>query len=182
MSESHRKQQGPPAPPAGVDVICDAFEAAWLAGHEPRIEDFLPGSDPVHQDVLLRELLLAKWDLRGQHEQNIELQTYHGRFPENKQSIRDLWRVWTEKQSQSVPNGTAWRVGAALEGVYRLLRLHGEPRMTRFLAAQLSTSHYFDISRARNDFGYEPKISTEEGMRRLAQTLHEGCSTSMPDC
>jgi nucleoside-diphosphate-sugar epimerase len=69
---------------------------------------------------------------------------------------------------------TAWRAGAVLESIYRLLRLRGEPRMTRFLAAQLSTSHYFDISRARNDFGYEPRVSTEEGMRRLAQTLQEG--------
>ena len=43
--------------------------------------------------------------------------------------------------------------------------------MTRFLAAQLSQSHYFDISRARRDFGYEPKISIAEGMRRLAGEL-----------
>ena len=35
-----------------------------------------------------------------------------------------------------------------------VLRLRGEPRMTRFLAAQLGTSHYFDIRRARRDFGY----------------------------
>lgn len=65
----------------------------------------------------------------------------------------------------------AWRVGAALEGIYRLLRLRAEPPMTRFLAAQLSTSHYFDISRARQDFGYEPRISTVEGMHRLGESL-----------
>jgi nucleoside-diphosphate-sugar epimerase len=65
----------------------------------------------------------------------------------------------------------AWRVGAALEGIYGLLRLRAEPPMTRFLAAQLSTSHYFDISRARQDFGYEPRITTAEGMRRLGEAL-----------
>ena len=43
--------------------------------------------------------------------------------------------------------------------------------MTRFLASQLSTHHYFDIRRAREDFGYEPKISTQEGMRRLAENI-----------
>ncbi len=37
--------------------------------------------------------------------------------------------------------------------------------MTRFLAAQLGTSHYFDIGRARRDFGYEPQVSTAEGMQ-----------------
>jgi nucleoside-diphosphate-sugar epimerase len=40
--------------------------------------------------------------------------------------------------------------------------------MTRFLAAELSQSHYFSIAKARRDFGYEPKISMSEGMRRLA--------------
>ena len=39
---------------------------------------------------------------------------------------------------------------------YRVLRLRGEPPMTRFLAAQLGTSHYFDITAARRDFGYSP--------------------------
>ena len=43
--------------------------------------------------------------------------------------------------------------------------------MTRFLAAQLGTSHWFDISAARRDFGYDPQISTSEGMQRLAEWL-----------
>lgn len=71
----------------------------------------------------------------------------------------------------------AWRVGAAMECVYRLLRLKNEPRMTRFLAAQLACDHYFDITRARQDFGYCPQITTEEGMRRLAEEL--GCPSEV---
>ena len=69
---------------------------------------------------------------------------------------------------------TAWRIGAVLEGVHRLLGIRSEPRMTRFLAAQLGTSHYFDISAACRDFGYAPRISTEEGMRRLAKSWVSG--------
>lgn len=68
---------------------------------------------------------------------------------------------------KSISARAAWRVGAALEKVYGVLGIQGEPRMTRFLAAQLSTSHYFEIGRARRDFGYGPRVSTEEGMRRL---------------
>jgi nucleoside-diphosphate-sugar epimerase len=68
---------------------------------------------------------------------------------------------------------TAWRIGAAMEAVYRILGKQSEPRMTRFLAAQLGTSHYFDITRARKDFCYSPAISTSEGMRRLAASLTE---------
>ena len=69
---------------------------------------------------------------------------------------------------KSISAAAAWKLGVRLEAVYRALGLQSEPRITRFLAAQLSTSHYFDISRARRDFGYAHRISTEEGMRRLA--------------
>jgi nucleoside-diphosphate-sugar epimerase len=66
---------------------------------------------------------------------------------------------------------TAWRVGAVLEAVYQLLRLKSELPMTRFLAAQLATSHWFDIRAARRDLGYEPRVSTTEGMKRLGEWL-----------
>ena len=69
---------------------------------------------------------------------------------------------------KSISAKAAWRLGAALETAYRLLRLSGEPPMTRFVAAQLATSHWFDISASRRDFGYEPSVSTAEGMRRLS--------------
>jgi len=72
---------------------------------------------------------------------------------------------------KSISLSTARKIGLAMEAVYGLLRLGGEPPMTRFLATQLATSHYFDITRAREDFGYEVKISTAEGMRRLAAEL-----------
>jgi nucleoside-diphosphate-sugar epimerase len=65
----------------------------------------------------------------------------------------------------------AWRLGAILETWHEMLNRESEPRMTRFLAAQLARSHYFDISRARNDFGYEPDVSHEQGMKRLAASL-----------
>jgi hypothetical protein len=70
-----------------VDAICDAFEAAWLAGHEPRMEGFLSRGAAFDQDLLLRELLLAEWDLRRQHNQPIELVPYLERFPANRRLI-----------------------------------------------------------------------------------------------
>ncbi len=72
---------------------------------------------------------------------------------------------------KSMPLKRARRIGAVCETAYRMLRLKGEPPMTRFLAAQLSTSHWFDISAARRDLGYEPRVSTCEGMRRLGEWL-----------
>lgn len=69
---------------------------------------------------------------------------------------------------RSISFAMAWRIGAICEAVGKLLRWKREPRMTRFLAAQLAKDHYYDIGRAREDFGYSPRVSTAEGMRRLA--------------
>jgi nucleoside-diphosphate-sugar epimerase len=72
---------------------------------------------------------------------------------------------------RSVPSPIAYGAGAVLETLWTALGRTDEPRMTRFLAAQLGTSHYFNISAARRDFGYEPKISMAEGIKMLAQWL-----------
>ncbi|MGE0084850.1 MAG: NAD-dependent epimerase/dehydratase family protein [Desulfococcaceae bacterium] len=66
---------------------------------------------------------------------------------------------------------TAYAAGALLEMLYTLLRMKSEPQMTRFLAKELATSHWFDISAAKSDLGYRPLISTEEGLLRLEEWL-----------
>ncbi len=73
----------------------------------------------------------------------------------------------------SVPYPLAYVAGAMLETAWTLLRLEGEPPMTRFLAEQLSTPHWYDISAARRDFGYVPRVSTAEGLERLATWWRE---------
>ncbi len=69
--------------------------------------------------------------------------------------------------TKSISVDAAYRMGIACEAMYRLLRLPGEPPMTRFLALQLGRSHEYDIRRAENDFGYQPIVSVEEGLNRL---------------
>lgn len=72
---------------------------------------------------------------------------------------------------RSVPYEIAWIVGAFLEFVYKTFNIRGEPQMTRFLAEELATAHWFNISAARNDLGYEPRISTKKGLIRLENWL-----------
>src|SRR5688572_22905006 len=113
MSPLHDEQPRSSAPSAGVDTICDAFEAAWLAGREPRIEDFLPRDDSVHQDALFRELLLSEWDLRWRHAQHVELQPYLERFAESSQLVAELWHAWHAKHSECSGDGMATASHAA---------------------------------------------------------------------
>jgi 2-alkyl-3-oxoalkanoate reductase len=73
--------------------------------------------------------------------------------------------------TRTVPAWQARLAGRVLEGLYWLFRLPGEPPMTRFVANQMSTAHWYDISAAKRDLGYEPKISVEEGLQRIAESL-----------
>ncbi len=52
-----------------------------------------------------------------------------------------------------------------------MLQRRDEPPMTRFVATQLSTDHYYDISAARRDLGYQPAVSIDEGLARLQAAL-----------
>ena len=65
----------------------------------------------------------------------------------------------------------AYKLGHALEIYHETFNVKSEPRMTRFLASQLAKSHYFDIGNAKRDFGFFPRISIEEGMKRLGKTM-----------
>ena len=69
--------------------------------------------------------------------------------------------------TRSISPRLAHLAGAVLEATHRVFRLPGEPRMTRFLAHQLSTAHWFNIAAARRDLGYAPSISIAEGLQRL---------------
>ncbi|MCB9655180.1 MAG: NAD-dependent epimerase/dehydratase family protein [Deltaproteobacteria bacterium] len=60
-------------------------------------------------------------------------------------------------------------IGFTLEKAYGALGVRSEPPLTRMAAVMLGRSHYFSHARAANDFGYVPKVSTEEGLSRLFQ-------------
>ena len=73
--------------------------------------------------------------------------------------------------TRTVPVWLAYTASGVLETEYKVLRRRDEPPMTRFLVRELTTAHWFNITAARRDLGYEPKVSIAEGMRRLAASL-----------
>lgn len=62
--------------------------------------------------------------------------------------------------------GTARAIGAVMETLWGVLPLPGEPPMTRFVASNLATSHWYDLSAARSDFGYREVIEGDLGLER----------------
>jgi 2-alkyl-3-oxoalkanoate reductase len=73
--------------------------------------------------------------------------------------------------TRSVPAPVAYAAGWLLEVVYGVFWPDAEPPMTRFLARELATAHWFDLSAARRDLGYAPQVSIDDGLRRLAEWL-----------
>ena len=59
--------------------------------------------------------------------------------------------------------------GKFFESFYRITGREDDPPMTTFLAEQLSTAHWFNISAAKRDLGYQPKVTIAEGMVRLQE-------------
>ncbi|PZF11241.1 NAD(P)-dependent oxidoreductase [Curtobacterium sp. MCLR17_034] len=66
-----------------------------------------------------------------------------------------------------VPAAVARAAGSVVEAVWRVRPGEDEPPMTRFLAEQLSTAHWFDQRRTRRDLRWTPSVSIDEGLERL---------------
>ena len=73
--------------------------------------------------------------------------------------------------NKSVNPAIAYLVGWLLEITYTLLNIKEEPIMTRFVAKQLSTSHWFDLTAAKKELNYRPDVTIDEGMEILKQHL-----------
>ncbi len=76
--------------------------------------------------------------------------------------------------SWRVSAGVARAAGALVETAWRIRPGIDEPPMTRFLAEQLSTAHWFDQRRTRSELHWAPAVSLDEGFTRLAASYRRG--------
>lgn len=94
-------------------------------------------------------------------------------WPASKISNAILAAAGLPKVTRRIPVGLAYAVGTVSEFVYRSFGIESEPPVTRFVASQMSTAHWYDISAARRDLGYEVRVGMEEGLERLRQALRD---------
>lgn len=67
-----------------------------------------------------------------------------------------------------VPTPAAWLAAAAVEAVWSVTGRRSTPPLTRFLAEQLTTAHWFDQRRTRRALAWRPEVGLDEGFARLA--------------
>jgi len=70
-----------------------------------------------------------------------------------------------------IPLHLAYGVGALCEGLWKVTRRRDEPPLTRFVALELAKDHYFDISAAKRELGFQPDISMREALEWTIQDL-----------
>ena len=73
-----------------------------------------------------------------------------------------------------VPYRVAIAAGTAVEAAWTLLGRRDTPPVTRFLAEQLATAHWFDQRRTREGLGWAPRVSLDEGFERLRASFRKG--------
>lgn len=62
----------------------------------------------------------------------------------------------------------AMAAATLVEWFWRATRRRSDPPLSRFVVEHLATAHWFDLSAARRDLGYEPKVGIAEGLERMA--------------
>lgn len=73
------------------------------------------------------------------------------------------------RPSRRVPAGAAKLGGAGIERYWERSGRQDDPPMTRFVAEQLSTAHWFAQAETRAALGWSPAVTLEEGFESLRQ-------------
>ena len=77
-----------------------------------------------------------------------------------------------EFSPKHVPAVIARSIGSVVERIWPLIR-KDEPPITRFVAEQLGTAHWFDQRPVQEDLNWKPQVSLDEGFVRLAKWFRE---------
>ncbi|MGA1794161.1 MAG: NAD-dependent epimerase/dehydratase family protein [Thermoplasmatota archaeon] len=76
--------------------------------------------------------------------------------------------------TRSVPTNLAFVGAVFTEAFYKMFKKGKDPPLSRFLVRELSTSHWYDISAAKKELGFVPKVSIEEGLKKLKKWIDGG--------
>jgi nucleoside-diphosphate-sugar epimerase len=101
---------------------------------------------------------------------------------DGERTLRDTLTALAATQDVTLPNrslpGTLARALASVtEGAWRLLRLKGQPPLTRFTACMMSSNVTVRTGKARAELGYAPVLTFDEGLADLRRTYERGAQS-----
>jgi nucleoside-diphosphate-sugar epimerase len=135
----------------------EAGRFAWIDGGRHR-------TDTTHVDNVVEGLLLAA-QRGGSGEAYFVTDGEPVIFREFVSEL--LATQGVDPPSRSVPGWLAGGAAAVAESTWRLLRLGGEPPLTRLAVWLSSQECTIEIGKARRELGYEPVISRRAGLAAL---------------
>ena len=89
MSELNHQQMFELA--SRIDEVCGRFEAAWQAGEQPQIENYLPDVIESERADLLRDLLATELELLEKAGKLSDESSYCRRFPQFVEVVREVF-------------------------------------------------------------------------------------------
>lgn len=139
----------------------------------PLINEGTAKMDITYVDNVVDAIILAL------HVQHIEGQIYNITNDEPKTFIKLLQLLSNKTQlplrTRNISFKTAYYSAKVMEAFYRLLRLKNEPPITCYGVGLVSKSMTFDISKAKKELGYQPKISIDESLEIFADWWRARC-------
>jgi hypothetical protein len=81
------------------DRLCSEFEQRWRAGERPRIEDYFSKVSLLRAQ-LLTELIAAEVDLRFGAGEDVQIDEYHRRFPDDRAAVDAGWAMIANRPPQ----------------------------------------------------------------------------------
>lgn len=129
--------------------------------------------DAIYIDDCVEAHILAAVQLSPLSEISGKAYFLSGGDPRPFWEIVDRWlaAAGLPPVKKHVPKRVAFVAADACEALWRALGLTSEPPLTRFLVIALTTAHWFDISAAKRELGWQPKVKMEDGMERVAHWL-----------
>ena len=135
----------------------------FLIDKGEQLVDSVHVENAAHAHILALERLAPGSPIQGK----AFFITNHEPWPIRRLIAASLKAAGIEFEARFLPKRLVYALGTVCESSWRTLALKSDPPVTRFMARQLGTSHWYDPRAARSLLGYEPKLSMDEGMLLL---------------
>jgi 2-alkyl-3-oxoalkanoate reductase len=152
---------------AGDNALVPRLVRAARRRTLPQIGDGTNAVDVTHVDDVVRAIVCALTTERGVGETFLITGGEHVSLWSMIRAL--LAGIGAPPPARTIPLGTALVAAGVMEAVAAVTGR--EPTLTRYSARILARTQTYDISRARDILGYEPRVTSADGLARTIDTM-----------